>query len=120
MLIAGVLCVCAAVISAALGLWSLSRPRSADTTQIAVRAVAPTLLAASVVLAAGGATALAAPAHSAVVLIVCVAGALGTVAAGSLNSARFAARREVDCGANCAFCTRACQSNLPGTPPALG
>ena len=115
MLIAGVLCVCAAVASAGFGTWSLSQSLSIDTTQVALRAMAPTQLAAAVMLTAGGVVALAAAPHTAlVVLIVCVAGALGTLAAGSWQSARFAVRRQASsfkpssCANSCAACTRSC------------
>jgi hypothetical protein len=113
MLIAGVLCVCAAVASAGFGAWSLSHGQTVDTTALALRAMAPTQLAAAVMLAAGGVVALAASPHTAlVVVIVCVPGALGTLAAGSWQSARFALRRETaaaDCGGNCAGCTLSCR-----------
>jgi hypothetical protein len=120
MLIAGVLCVCAAVVSAGFGTWSLSHgpvPSPVDTTALALRAVAPTQLAAAIMLAAGGLVALVASPNTAlVVLIVCVAGALGTLAAGSWQSARFALRREAagsdrqdDCEGDCAGCILSCR-----------
>lgn len=119
MLIAGVLCVCAAVASAGFVAWSLSQSQAAETidttatTALALRAMAPTQLAAAVMLAAGGVVALAASGHTALVLlIVCVTGALGTLAAGSWQSARFALRREAaaaDCGGNCVGCTLSCR-----------
>jgi hypothetical protein len=112
MLIAGVLCMCAAVASAGFGTWSLSHNQTVDTTALALRAMAPTQLAAAVMLAAGGVVALAAsPRTALVMLIVCVAGALGTLAAGSWQSARFALRHEAapaGCGGNCAVCTQSC------------
>jgi hypothetical protein len=116
MLIAGVLCVCAAVVMAARGLWSLSRPVSPDTAQVVMRTVAPPQLAGAVMLAAGGAVALAAPRNAALTLVavcvgVCIVGAVGTVAVGSWQSARYALRREAarpDCGGACATCTLAC------------
>jgi hypothetical protein len=112
MLIAGVLCTCAAVASAGFGAWSLSQGRTADTMQLALRAMAPTQLAAAVMLTAGGVVALAASPHTAlVVLIVCVAGALGTLAAGSWQSARFAlsqASAAAACGGNCGVCAQSC------------
>jgi hypothetical protein len=112
MLIAGVLCLCGAVVSAGFGTWSRSHNQTVDTTALALRAMAPTQLAAAVMLTAGGVVALAASAHTAlVVLIVCVAGALGTLAAGSWQSARFALRQEAGapgCGGNCAVCTQSC------------
>jgi hypothetical protein len=113
MLIVGVLCVCAAVASAGFGAWSLSQTQAVDTTALALRAMAPTQLAAAVMLAAGGVVALAASGHTAlVVLIVCVTGALCTLAAGSWQSARFALRRQAaaaDCGGNCVGCTLSCR-----------
>ncbi len=58
------------------GIWSLSHAHTADATQLALRAMAPTQLAAAVMLAAGGVVALAASPHTAlVVVIVCIAGA---------------------------------------------
>jgi hypothetical protein len=116
MLIAGVVCMCAAVASAGFGTWSLSQNWAADSTvatQLALRAMAPTQLAAAVMLAAGGVVALAAsPDTALVVLIVCVAGALGTLATGSWQSARFAIRQEAaaapGCAGNCAACTQSC------------
>lgn len=113
MLIAGVVCLCAAVISAAFGLWTLSRPRAADVNQLVLRAVAPTQLAAAVMLAAGGVVALASPPHTGLlVVIVCVLGAIGTVAAGSWQGAHFAVSRQeqpaADCAGSCAACTFSC------------
>ena len=113
-MIAGVLCMCAAVASAGFGTWSLSRNQVVDTSALALRALAPTQLAAAIMLAAGGAVALAASPHTAlVVVIVCVLGALGTLAAGSWQSARFALRREAadapaGCAGACAVCTQSC------------
>jgi hypothetical protein len=112
MLIAGVLCMGAVVVSAGFGTWSLSHNQTVDNTALALRAMAPTQLAVAVMLTAGGVVALAASAHTAlVVLIVCVAGAVGTLAAGSWQSARLALRQEAaapGCGANCAVCTQSC------------
>jgi hypothetical protein len=112
MLIAGVLCICAAVASAGFGAWSLAHIRSFGATALALRAMAPTQLAAAVMLAAGGAVAVAAvPDTALVVLIVCVVGALGTLAAGSWQSARFALRQEAAapaCAGSCAGCTQSC------------
>ncbi|BAX90220.1 hypothetical protein [Mycobacterium shigaense] len=117
MVIAGVLCICAAVASAGFGTWSLSRNQVVDTSALALRALAPTQLAAAIMLAAGGVVALAASPHTAlVVIIVCVVGALGTLAAGSWQSARFALRRETaaagtpedGCAGACAVCTQSC------------
>jgi hypothetical protein len=117
MFIAGVLCVCAAVASAGFGAWSLSHNQAhietVDSTQLALRSMAPTQLAAAVMLTAGGVVALAAsPQTALVMLVVCVAGALGTLATGSWQSARFALRRATaapSCAGNCVACTQSCQ-----------
>ncbi|SRX92832.1 hypothetical protein MSP7336_01058 [Mycobacterium shimoidei] len=113
MLIAGVVCLCAALVSGVLGLRSLSRSGAADDPQWVTRSIAPTQLAAAVMLTAGGAVALAGPHRAAVVLVgVCVAGAVGTVAVGSWQSARYALRREAaaaHCAGDCASCTLPCR-----------
>jgi hypothetical protein len=111
MLIAAVLCLCAAVATAALGIWVLTRPRSGDLVRQVLRALAPTQLAAAVMLAVAGVGALSAqPGTGVVVVIVCVVGAIATVAAGCWQSAKFVARREaaVGCGGACATCTLSC------------
>jgi hypothetical protein len=112
MLIAAMLCLSAAVVTAALGLWLLRRPYAGDPVREVLRAVAPTQLAGSVMLAAGGAAAVAAPTGTAVVVVVvCVLGAVGTVAAGCWQSAKSVARREATaggCGGACATCTLSC------------
>ncbi len=103
---------CVAVASAGFGSWSLAHNQNLGTTALALRAMAPTQLAAAVMLAAGGVVALAASPHTAlVVLIVCVVGALGTLAAGSWQSARFALQQETaapGCAGTCAGCTQSC------------
>jgi hypothetical protein len=113
MLIAAVLCLCAAVATAGLGLWLLSRPRSADPVQQVLRAVAPTQLASAVMLAAGGSVALSSPPQTGlVVVVVCVIGAVATVAAGCWQSAKVVARQEAagtSCGGACASCTLSCK-----------
>ena len=99
MLIAAVLCLCAAVATAGLGLWLLTRPRAADPVRQILRAVAPTQLAAAVMLTAGGVVALSAqPETGLLVVVVCVVGAIGTVAAGCWQSAKVVARREAAAG----------------------
>ena len=112
MLIAGVLCICAAATSAGFGIRSLFQGHPADPIPRAGRARAPPQLAAAVMRTAGGVVALAAsPDTALVVLIVCVAGALGTLAAGSWQSARFALNQAAatpGCGDACAGCTRSC------------
>ena len=53
MLFAAVGCLCAAAATAALGGWTLSRPRSADMVRRVLRAVAPTQLAAAAIVEDG-------------------------------------------------------------------
>ncbi|KUH94555.1 hypothetical protein [Mycobacterium sp. IS-3022] len=114
MLIAAVLCLCAAAATAGVGAWLLRRPPSGDPVQAVLRSVAPTQLAAAAMLAAGGGVALAAePRIAVVVLTVCVLGAVGTVAAGCWQSAKAVARSEAaassgGCGGGCASCTLPC------------
>jgi hypothetical protein len=112
MLIAGVLCVCAAVVLAVLGLRSLTRPAATSTAAVVMRSVAPPQLAAATMLAVAGAVALAAPPATALTVVcVCIVGALGTVAAGSYQTARFALRNEESagtCTGSCAACTLSC------------
>src|SRR4051812_9482262 len=92
MLFAAVGCLCAAVATAALGGWALSRPRSADMVRQVLRAVAPTQLAAAAMLTVAGVVALSSqPEIAVVVVIVCVGGAIATVAAGCWQSAKFVA-----------------------------
>jgi hypothetical protein len=94
MLFAAVGCLCAAVATAALGVWTLSRPRTGDFVRQVLRAVAPTQLAAAAMLTVAGVVALSSqPATGLVVVIVCVAGAIATVAAGCWQSAKFVAAR---------------------------
>jgi len=116
MLIAAVLCLCAAVASAALGARALARPAPAGGARQVLRAVAPTQLAAAVMLAAGGVVALSAR-PSPGLLALCVLGALATVAAGAWQGARYAQaaeRREaVECARSgrqaCADCPLSCR-----------
>ena len=114
MLIAAVLCLCAAVAIAATGLWLLTRPRPGDPVRQVLRTVAPTQLAAAAMLAAGGVVALSAVSETGVlVLIVCIIGAVSTVAAGCWQSAKVATRGQSDaaaagCGGACATCTLSC------------
>ncbi len=112
MLIAGVLCVCLAGMLAGVGLRSLTRP-AASTAGLVLRSVAPPQLAAATMLAAAGTVALAAPPATALTVVcVCIVGAIGTVAAGSYQTARYALRQEEavasSCAAPCAGCTLAC------------
>ena len=110
MLIAAVLCLCAAAATAAVGGWLLTRPHAGDPVRQLLRAVAPTQLAAAAMLASGGAVALSArPETGLLVVIVCVVGAVSTVAAGCWQAAKVAARQEVaGCDGGCASCTLPC------------
>jgi hypothetical protein len=112
MLIAAVLCLCAAVATAGLGVWLLTRPQSSDYVRQILRGVAPIQLAAAAMLAAGGAVALSAkPQTGLVVIAVCVIGAISTVGAGCWQSAKVVAQRQatVGCGGACATCTLSCK-----------
>jgi hypothetical protein len=113
MLIAALLCFSAAVVSAGFGARALARREPVTGVQRVLRAVAPTQFAAAVMLVAGGVVALAGrPATGLVVLIVCVIGAVGTVAAGAWQGARYleiAARGKAHCDGTCATCTLSCR-----------
>ncbi|MBV8928501.1 MAG: hypothetical protein JO152_05185 [Mycobacteriaceae bacterium] len=114
MLIAAALCFCAAVVSAGFGARALARPEPASGMEQVLRAVAPTQLAAAVMLAVGGVVALSAPPSTGlVVLVVCTLGAVGTVGAGAWQGARYtqlAARRDAAaCAGGCATCTLSCR-----------
>ena len=114
MLIGAVLCLCAAVGSAAMGVRALARPLLENPAQRVLRAVAPTQLAAAVMFAAGGVVALS-ERPSVGLLVLCVAVALATVAAGVWQGARYAqvapAVTSAACrrsGKECAGCTLSC------------
>jgi hypothetical protein len=109
-LIAGVVCGAAAIVCAVFGVWSLRRP-GAEVAELPARLVAPAQLAAAVMLAAGAAVALAAPQPLALALVsMCLVGAVGTMAAGFWQTARYALRREAPiCGGDCAACPLSCR-----------
>ena len=116
MFITGVLCVLAAVASEIFGVRSLNQADTANPAQLARRAIAPTQLAASVMLIVGGGVALvASQPGTLMVVLVCIAGAVGTLAAGSLQTARYAVRHNstnltsADCAGNCTACTLSCR-----------
>jgi len=115
MVVGAVLSLCLAALIGGSGLWSLARRSGVDITGQVLRAVAPTQVAAAVMLAAGAVTALAAPTRIGVIgLIIGAIGAIGTIAAGSWRAARYAAQRQVSasCGSanGCAGCTQLCRS----------
>ena len=123
MLFAAVGCLCAALATAALGGWTLSRPRSADVVRQVLRAVAPTQLAAAAMLTVAGVVALSSqPDTGAVVVIVCVVGAIATVAAGCWQSAKFVVAQTAaapTCGAASSGCgTGACATCTLSRSPA--
>ncbi|MGE2835498.1 hypothetical protein [Mycobacterium sp. SMC-4] len=117
MLVAAVLCLCGAAVAAASGVWSLTRRPTDDYVHQVLRAVAPTQLAAAVMLAAGAVASLSITAPmSTVILAMCVIGALGTVGAGCWQAAKSVAARNAaqppaECGTACASCTLSCGSN---------
>ncbi len=121
MLVAAVLCLCAAAATAAVAGWTLTRPQTDDPVRQVLRAVAPTQFAAAAMLTAGGVVALAKPDMAVLVLTVCVLGAIGTVAAGCWQNAKLVARAEAEqelararsggdggCAGSCASCTLSC------------
>ncbi len=109
MLIAGLLCLCGAVACVTSGLRSATRRAADDPVKLLGRAQAPTRLAAAVMLADGGAVALTAPGAAVVLVVICVTGAVGTVAAGAWQSARAALAGEPVCIGDCGACTRVCR-----------
>ena len=114
MVAGAVLCLCLALLIAGTGLWTLTRRSRVDITGRVLRAVAPTQIAAAVMLAVGGVAALAAPAPIGLTwLIIGAVGAIGTIGAGSWRAARYAARWQVTstCGSAeaCAGCTQLCR-----------
>ncbi len=101
MTIGAVLSLGLAVLIGGSGLWTLIRRPAVDLTTQVLRMVAPTQVAAGIMLAIGGITALAAPRQFGLIaLIVGAVGAVGTVLAGSWQGARYAARREAAAGAS--------------------
>lgn len=114
MVVAAVVCLGLAVLIGGSGLWTLRRPVPADLTGKVLRAVAPTQVAAGVMLAAGGIVGLAAPSRIGLIgLIVGVVGAVATVGAGSWQGARYAASQQGGgCGSTdgCGSCAKMCGS----------
>ena len=117
MLIAGVLCLIAAVVALVIGLRHLLAP-SGDAAAVQ-RALAPTELAAAVMLLAGGIAAVTRAPSAGLVLGICVVGAFATVAAGAWRVVRVAAAeqaiddrasttKEDSCAGSCAGCDKLC------------
>ena len=123
MVIGAVLSLGLAVLVGGTGLRTLRRGPGTDVTGQIQRLIAPTQIAAAVMLAAGGIVALAAPAGIGLVgLIVGALGAIGTIGAGSWQGARYAARQQASAGgcgsdAGCAGCSQLCDSTgAPADP----
>lgn len=117
MTVGAVVCLALALLIGGSGLWTLAYRPGVDLTAQVLRAVAPTQIAAAVMLAAGAILALAAPGTVGTIgLIGGVVGAVGTIAAGSWQGARYAARREAAAGPGCGSgdgcggCTKVCGS----------
>jgi hypothetical protein len=120
MFVVAVLCWCAAFVFVGFGVWLLAVPAPADPKRRVLRGVAPTQLAAAAMLAAAGTVALSSrPDTALLVVVVCVVGALSTVAAGCWQAAKvLASRRSAGwtagaaaadgCGGACATCTLSC------------
>ncbi len=114
MVVGAVVSLCMAVLIGGSGVWTLARNRGDDVNTQVLRAVAPTQIAAAVMLGAGGIAALAAPARIGVIgLIIGAIGAIGTIGAGSWRAARYASRSQAasDCGSagGCDGCTQLCR-----------
>lgn len=104
-----------AVLIGGSGAWTLTRPAAPDLTGEVLRAVAPTQLAAGLMLAAAAVVALAAPSRIGLIgLIVGVVGAVATIGAGSLQGARYAEREQASAGcgsgSGCGGCAKVCGS----------
>jgi hypothetical protein len=116
MVVAAVICLGLAALIGGTGLRTLRRPAPVDLTGQVLRAVAPTQLAAGVMLAAAGITALTAPHQIGLIaLIVGVVGAVATLVAGSWQSARYVESRQAaggGCGSTdgCGGCAKVCGS----------
>ena len=115
MVVGAVVCLGLAVLIGGSGLWTLTRTPAIDLTGQVLRAVAPTQVAAAVMLAAGGVSALVAPPSIGLIgLIGGAVGAVATIGAGSWQGARYAARRQSagGCGSGqgCGGCAKVCGS----------
>ena len=114
MTVASVICLGMAVLIGGSGLWTLARTPGVDLTARVVRAVAPTQIAAAVMLAAGAIVALATGGRFGwIAMITGVVGAVATIAVGSFQGARYAARQEATAGGcgsgeGCGGCAKVC------------
>jgi hypothetical protein len=125
MLIMGVLCLVAAVVSLVFGVRTLARPITGDPEQLVLRAVAPAQIAVGVILAVGGALVLAGPPTVALLaLIISITGALAILAAGAWQGARYATRQAAaaesgGCGSGCG-CGDSAPAQDAGCVPGCG
>jgi hypothetical protein len=121
MFVVAVLCWCAAFVFVGFGGWLLGVRAPADPKGQVLRGVAPTQLAAAAMLASAGTVALSSrPDTALLVVVVCVVGAVSTVAAGCWQAAKVLAGKESvgwtagvataeGCGGACATCTLSCR-----------
>lgn len=114
MVIGAVVCLGLAVLIGGSGVWTLRRPAGSDVNSQVVRLMAPTQLAAAVMLAVGALVALTAPSRIGLIALgVGVLGAIGTIAAGSWQGARYATRQQSSggCGSasGCGGCSQVCE-----------
>lgn len=114
MVVGAVVCLLLAALIGATGVHTMVGRSPAGLTAEVLRLLAPVQLAGAVMLAGAGVVALAGPAAVGLpALIVGITGAVGTVAAGSWQAARYAARRETAAGCasegGCGGCTKACR-----------
>ena len=114
MTVGAVVCLGLAALIGGSGLWTLTHTPGVDLTGQVLRAMAPTQIAAAVMLAAGAIVALTARGQIGVIALVTgVVGAVATIAAGSVQGARYAARREeaaggCGSGVGCGGCAKIC------------
>jgi heme A synthase len=117
MLAGAVVFLCLAALLTGTGLRARRHPRTNHVSGRVLAMVVPTQLAAAAILAGGAAAALAAPASvGPPALLIAGAAALATIAAGSWQGARYAARLQseppaagCDSGGGCGGCDRLCE-----------
>lgn len=119
MLIAGVLCLAAAVLLSASALVTLrTRDQSAqDLRWQARRSLVPTQLAAAAMLAAGALLAMAAGWHALPLVLVAAIGAVGTVAIGAWQAGRHAVEQADSAPACSAIAGPVAQGTTPLAEP---
>ena len=118
MVVGAVISLLLAMLVGGSGVWTLRRGPGAgsDLNAAVSRLVAPTQIAAGVMLAAGGVVALAAPGRIGMLAVALGAiGAVSTVGVGSWQGARYASQRQAvgGCasGGGCAGCEQVCGEN---------